>query len=299
VSALGEQFGVHPGHRAAHAKGVFLEGAFRPDPGVGALSVAPHLEGAEVGVTARFSNASGNPALPDNDRIDARGMAVKFHPPGGEETDIVGLSLPVFFARTVEQFLEFTRARRPDPETGQPDGAALGSFLGAHPEVGAALASIVPTLGPPRSYATLAYDSLHAFALLDREGERRWVRWRLEPEAGVEKLGEEEIDDAGPDYLAPELRVRLDAGPVRFALRAQLAGPEDPLDDPTLAWPADREWVEAGRIELTAITDPEAPERPVVFDPMNLCEGIEPSEDEILQIRSGAYSVSAARRTAS
>ncbi len=277
---------------------MFLEGTFTPDPGISALSVAPHLEGAAVPVTARFSNASGNPALPDNDRIDGRGMAVKFHAPGGEETDIVAVSTPVFFARTVEQFLEFTRARRPDPETGQPDGAALGAFLSAHPEVGTALQLIVPALGPPRSYATLAYNSLHAFALVDRDGERRWVRWRVEPEAGEEKLGEDEIEAAGPDYLGPELRARLDSGPVQFALRAQLAGPEDPLDDPTLAWPAEREWVEVGRIELTAITEPETPAGPIVFDPLNLPSGVEPSEDEILRIRSGAYSVSVARRTA-
>jgi catalase len=37
---------------------------------------------------------------------------------------MVGLSLPVFFARTPEDFLEFTRARKPDPETGKPEWAA-------------------------------------------------------------------------------------------------------------------------------------------------------------------------------
>ena len=38
-------------------------------------------------------------------------MAVKFYLPDGSTADIVGLSLPVFFVRNPEEFLEFTRAR--------------------------------------------------------------------------------------------------------------------------------------------------------------------------------------------
>ena len=43
------------------------------------------------------------------------GMAVKLYLDDGARTDMVALSLPVFFARTPEDFLEFTRARKPDP----------------------------------------------------------------------------------------------------------------------------------------------------------------------------------------
>jgi hypothetical protein len=47
------------------------------------------------------------------------------------------------------------------------------------------------------------------------------------------------------------------------------------------------------------IEDPETPESPLVFDPMRLTVGIEPSGDKILAARPGAYSVSIERRTAS
>jgi catalase len=43
---------------------------------------------------------------------------------------------------------------------------------------------------------------------------------------------------------------------------------------------------------------PEAPGDVHVFDPTNLCEGIEPSEDKVLQARPHAYSVSIERRLA-
>ena len=299
VDALGEIGGVHPGFRTLHAKGVFLEGTFEATPRAGELSRAAHLDGSTVPVLVRFSNGGGDPGRPDNARTDGRGMAIKLQPPGAEEHDIVAISIPVFFVRTPEEFLEFTRARKPDPETGYPDGEALGSFLGSHPDSAAALQSIVPALGPPRSYATCAYNALHAFGLLDGAGERAWVRWRLEPEARVDMLGEQEIEGAGADFLFPELRDRLASGPIAFALRAQLAGPEDPLDDPTKAWPAEREWADLGRIELTGTVEPETPGSPVVFDPMRLPGGIEPSEDPILYARPPAYSISIARRTAS
>jgi catalase len=45
------------------------------------------------------------------------------------------------------------------------------------------------------------------------------------------------------------------------------------------------------------IEDAEA-EGPIVFDPMRVCDGIEPSEDPILRFRPEAYSVSVARRSA-
>ena len=66
-------------------------------------------------------------------------MAVKLYLPGEEKTDIVSVTRPTFFVRTPEDFVELMEARRPDPETGQPDMERLGAFLGAHPESAAAI----------------------------------------------------------------------------------------------------------------------------------------------------------------
>lgn len=290
--------GPHAGYRSAHAKGILCEGSFSATERAGKLSRAAHLSGPELPATVRFSNGSGDPGTPDNARTDGRGMSVKVHLPDGDAVDSVTLSLPVFFARTPQGFLDFTRARRPDPETGQPDPERIGEVLAAHPETGAALQLILPALVPPASYATFAYNSLHAFCLVAPGGERSWVRLRWEPEAGESVLPEEEIDGAGPDYLQEELRERLGSETVGFRLIAILAADGDPLDDPTAAWPEERERVELGRLELTAVADPERPGEPIVFDPMNLTDGIEPSDDQILAVRSGAYSVSIERRSA-
>jgi catalase len=294
VDAINAISGRHEGHRAAHAKGTLCEGTFTPTPQAAELSSAAHFAGDPVRITARLSNGSGNPGAPDNERTEGRGLAIKFYLPDGGTTDIVSLTLPVFFVRDPEDFIEFVGARKPDPETGQPDMEKIGAFIGEHPETGAALQLILPSLVPPRSYATCQFNSIHAFRL-DRAD--RWVRYRIEPEAGVEALPEDEIDQATPDYLQEDIRARLDDGPVAFRLYARLGEDDDPIDDPTAAWPEEREKAELGRIELTGLdTTRERGDDVLVFDPTRVTDGIDLSPDPILRIRSHAYSVSVERR---
>jgi catalase len=299
VDAINDLSGRHAGHRAAHAKGTLCAGTFTAAPTAHDLTRAAHMRGDPVRVTVRFSNGSGDPGSPDGDRRDGRGMAIKFYlPDGGGTTDIVSITIPVFFVRTPEDFLGFTQARKPDPETGEIDMEKVGAFVAAHPETAAALQLILPTFVPPRSYATCAFNSLHAFQLVNGAGEGRWIRYRIEPEAGVATVPEEEIEGLPPDYLQDEIRERLEREPVRFRLLATVAEDGDPLDDPTAAWPEEREQVELGTIELTGLdTSREVGDDVLVFDPTRVTDGIEPSDDPILHARSGAYSVSVERRS--
>ncbi len=296
VDGLNALSGVHPGRRAAHAKGLVFTGSFAPTPEAADFCRAPHLQGDPVKTTVRLSNGGGDPEGLDADRRDGKGLAVKFHLADGEATDLVCISIPVFMVRTPEDFLEFLHARVPDPETGEIDMEKMGAFFGEHPETAAAVQLILPALTPPRSYATLSYNSLHAFRFLNASGEGRFGRYHWMPEAGDERLSDEEIEAADRDYLQQEIRERVVAGPVAFTLEVMLAGEGDPLDDPTVPWPEDRETVTLGRLEVTeAIEEPSD----LVNDPMNLCDGIEPSEDQILAARTHAYSVSIERRFAS
>jgi catalase len=78
-----------------------------------------------------------------------------------------------------------------------------------------------------------------------------------------------------------------------FRLVLQLAAEGDPTDDVTALWPADRPLVELGRLEVSTISPTSAAdERRLVFDPTNLTDGIDLSEDPILLARSSAYSIS-------
>jgi catalase len=291
--------GPHAGHRAVHAKGTFCKGTFTPTPEAAKLSRAAHLRGDPVEATIRFSNASGHPRTPDSDPLAGRGMAVKFHLPDGEATDIVAVPLVVFLARTTEDFLEMTRARIPDPDTGQPDPEKLGAYLAEHPETAAALQKGLPKLAPTTSFATSDYRALHAFCLVDADGGKHWGRYVWEPEEGPEYLTDDQRDAAGRDYLQEEIRERLANGIARFTLEFTLAQDGDPLDDPTAEWEGEREVVELGELEVISVVEnPETPQEPLVFDPMRLTDGIEPSDDQILAARPKAYAVSIERRTA-
>ena len=288
--------GPYEGHRAAHAKGVLCAGTFTAGPDAARLSTAAHLQGEPVRAHVRFSNGSGKPTTRDGTR-DERGMATKFYLPDGSTTDIVGITLPAFFVRNVEDFLEFTRARRPDPETGQPDMERLGAFFGAHPEVQTAVQHHL-SAPPPESYARLGYNSLHAFAFTAPDGERRFVRYHWEPELGRGSISEEEAAAAAPEYLADELRERLAKGSVGFRLEVAIAAEGDPTDDPTAVWPEDREVVELGRLEITGTADDRDRDGDVlVFDPTRVTDGNACSEDPILLARPGAYAVSVHRRS--
>jgi catalase len=296
VDAINDISGVHPGHRAAHARGTLLEGRFTATPDAARLTCAAHMQGDPVRATVRFSNGGGDPGSPDY-ATEGRGMAVKLYLPDGSRTDMVALTLPVFFARTPEDFLEFTLARKPDPETGQPDAEKLGAWFTAHPEAGPAIQAAV-TAPPPASYAACAYNGLHSFRWVNAEGEGRFVRFGWQPEADVETLTAEAARELGPTYLQDEIAARAEGDGAAFTLVVTLAGPDDPVDDPTAAWPDDREQVVAGRLELTGLDREREREGDVlVFDPTRVVDGIELSGDPILRFRRRAYAVSVERRS--
>src|ERR1044072_9846763 len=97
VDAMNKVFGVHPGFRANHAKGVVVEGSFKASPDAGKLTTSPLYSVKTLPVTVRFSDSGGVPTIPDGTgNANPHGMAIKFHLPDGGESDIVINSLKFF-----------------------------------------------------------------------------------------------------------------------------------------------------------------------------------------------------------
>src|SRR5207245_10406677 len=132
--------------------------------------------------------------------------------PNETTTDIVALSLPVFFARTPEDLLAFNQARRPDPTTGQPDVERVGAYLAEHPEAVPAVTAAI-THPIPASYAALVYHGIHAFGFVATDDTVRYGRYRWIPSADEAPLDDEQAAARPADYLRQELSDRLDAGP--------------------------------------------------------------------------------------
>ncbi len=126
-------FGLHPGLRPAHAKGVLLTGTFNPSFEAASLTRAPHASRESTPVTVRFSDSTGLPAIPDNDpSATPRGLAIRFHLAERVHTDIIAHSTDGFPTRTGQEFLEFLRAAAAsDPS--KPSPSPIEVFLGTHP----------------------------------------------------------------------------------------------------------------------------------------------------------------------
>src|SRR5215831_16812426 len=102
-------FGLHPGFRPAHAKGLMCSGTFTPSAEAAKLTRAPHANRPSTQVTVRYSDSTGLPNIPDNDpaRSGPRGIANRFHLGDHAHTDIIAHSTNGFPVRTGEEFVQF------------------------------------------------------------------------------------------------------------------------------------------------------------------------------------------------
>jgi catalase len=288
IDELNGVFGRHEGCRTLHAKGQVFTATFTATPEAARLTRAGHLQGAPVRATVRVSNGDGNPHRPDGTQ-DVRGLAVKFYLEDGTRTDLVAQTIARSNTRTADEFIEVVKAAERRPAS----LLRLPWFLVRHPKAVTALPAVVAGTKPPPSYATVRYYPLHAYRWVDADGGARHVRYTFVPEASDAPAG-----PRGPDYLQEEILERLARGPVRFRLQVQIAGPGDDVDDSTANWPADREVVTAGTLEITGL-DPERDKDGdvLVFDPCRVVDGIELTDDPMLRFRSRAYSASVERRS--
>ncbi|MGH9278045.1 MAG: catalase, partial [Acidimicrobiales bacterium] len=174
------------GTRPIHSPGITGTGWFEANPVARRYCDAEHFSGDPIPVIVRFSNGTGTHGEADSVAA-VRGMAVKFllgelttddhgvtH--GAVETDMIGMTLPVFFVRTFDRFSEFmlAAARVPVPHLSawqklrqavrletpprppNPGDAALNAFADCYPPVRLGLfAANAPCR--PLSYATATY----------------------------------------------------------------------------------------------------------------------------------------------
>lgn len=210
-------------------------------------------------------------------------------------TDIITHSTPYFPTRTGNGFLALLRALG--------DGS-IGEFLEQNPSAKRFVEAPKPN---PVSFASQEFWGVNAFVLVNADGKRKAIRYRIVPagDGGVETLVDEELKGKSATYLFDELEGRFadpdSSSKVSFKLLAQIAEAGDPTDDATELWPEDRQVVELGLIELESLVDEEksaAQQKRVIFDPIPRVEGVEASDDPLLEMRAAVYLVSGRGRRA-
>jgi catalase len=295
IQQFDSMFGLHPGFRPAHAKGALVTGVFTPSREAASLTRAPHMNRASTPVTARFSDSTGLPAIPDNDaNASPHGFALRFHLAEHVHTDIIGHTVDGFPTRTGAEFLEMLRAVAASGDASAPHPTPVERFLGSHP---AALAFVQAPKPAPASFATETYFGVTAVRFSNAQGASRYGRYRIVPEAGNQFLDEKAAAAKGPDYLFEELASRTAASAIRFQVNAQLANEGDVTDDATVHWPEDRAILRLGTIELTKfVAESAAEQRQIIFDPIPRVDGVDPSADPLFELRAAVYLISGRRR---
>jgi len=305
--------------RPVHTVGIGVSGWFDPSDIAPNYCIAEHFTQRRVDVTARFSNGNGM-VQPHDGWSDVRGFAVRFHLPDNKATDLIAMTLPVFFAPTPETFYDFALNAKqapckresgwqkildylslslpmPDPYPGQTERANEGAthFADktdwAKPSVLAA-----SNIGAPVSYARATYHAVHTFLVTGTDGMERHVRFAWQPVAGVLKTDPRKLPDN--EYLQDDIRKRLANAPDRFSLMMTIGEAGDPFNDSTRQWPLHRKRVMMGTLYLDKVAeDQEANGEKLSFNPCRLPDkGIRLSDDPVLIIRRDAYEFSRKRR---
>jgi catalase len=134
---------------------------------------------------------------------------------------------------------------------------------------------------------------------INKENNSRYGRYRIIPEAGNDFVKDTAVASKAPNYLFEEIEQRISKGPSRFHILVQLANEGDTVNDATIHWPEDRTQLELGTISLDAVAPHNAEEQQhIIFDPIPRVDGIEPSDDPLLELRAAIYLLSGRRRRA-
>ncbi|KAK4507195.1 hypothetical protein PRZ48_000930 [Zasmidium cellare] len=291
VKTLQGAFGTPPEYRPAHARGRLVKGVFTPTAEAASLSKAPHFNNTSTPIVVRFSSSTGIPNIPDTDaNANPRGMAIRFvlSNDGHNHTDIIAHSTKYFPMRTGEGFLSLLQAI---------GNGTVGAFLGENPSAAAFVQDPKPS---PVSFTTEKYFGVNAFKFISSEGKETFVRYRIVPEE-FSVLSDAELATKSESYLFDELPERLSKGPAALKLFVQIAEEGDVTDDATKLWPEDRKQVELGTIKLKEVEEQgqsKKEEQHIIYDPVPRVEGVESSDDPLLEMRAAVYLTSGRERRA-
>ena len=137
------------------------------------------------------------------------------------------------------------------------------------------------------------------YKFINAGGMSQYGRYRVRPDGSSEYLDTETTAKQAPNFLFDEIKEKLSKGLAKMRIAVQVAAKDDVVNDATVHWPKDRSEIEFGVIELMSILpNNDAEQRHIIFDPIPRVDGIEPSDDPLLETRAAVYLASGRRRRA-
>lgn len=291
--------------RVVHARGAGAFGNFRLFESAEDVTFAPVLTDTsrETPVFIRFSTVQGSRGSADTVR-DVRGFAVKFYTQEGN-WDIVGNNIPVFFIQDSIKFPDFIHAVKPEPHNEVPQAQSAHNnfwdFVYLHPEATHMFMWAMSDRAIPRSFRMMQGFGVNTFTLINKKGERHFVKFHFTPELGVHSfVWDEALKLAGqdPDFHRKDLAEAIENGAYpkwKFGIQTIPESQEHDFDfdilDATKIWPEDLVPVRyIGELELNRNVDEYFPQtEQVAFCTAHMVPGIGHSDDPLLQGRSFSY----------
>lgn len=287
--------------RAVHVKGWGASGYFQLTNSMRKYTKASLFQtpGTQVPVRTRFSLAVSTKGTPDTSR-NVRGFSTKFYLNNGV-FDLLCNHIPVFLVRDAIRFPESIEAFLPNPANNLVDPNRFWGFVARAPEATHFVTWLYSDAGTIKSLRRIHGYSVNTYVWRNASGARTYVKYHWVPSAGEQCIDAEEsgkLACQNPDLCGQDLYDAIAAGrPVEYQLCVQLMDPADaaklsfdPLDD-TKVWDEKvYPLVPVGRMVLNKNTmDYNEQVEKVAFSPANLLDGIELSNDKMLEGRSFIY----------
>lgn len=288
--------------RVAHARGAGAHGYFEVTHDITKYCGAKLFEeiGKRTPVFVRFSTATGEIGTADT-RREHRGFAIKFYTEEGN-WDLVGNSSPVFFLGDPMGFTSLLAVARRNPATNLRDPNALWDFVSYRPDTMHQVLFITSDRGIADGYRHIHGFGVHAFMLVNNEGETCYAKFTWRTNQGIRNLSSargEELAGVDPQYSARDLFTNIEEGNYpSWTFYIQIMTMDEAENwrmnpfDPTKVWPhKEFPLIEVGQLVLNRNVDNHFNEtEQAAFSPANLVPGIRPSPDRVLAARMFAYS---------
>jgi catalase len=256
--------------------------------------------GSQTPIFIRFSTVIHGTHSPETLR-DPRGFAIKFYTEAGN-WDLVGNNLKVFFIRDPIKFPDMVHAFKPDPVHNRQDMNRFFDFVSMSPEATHMVTWVFSPWGIPANYREMQGSGVNTYKLVSAEGRTVLCKFHFQPRQGVRNLTSqqaEEIQGRDFNHATGDLYDAIARGEFpQWDMFIQIMDdnehPEldwDPLDV-TKLWPEDQfPMRHVGHIELNRNpVDYHNEVEQVAFGTGVLVDGIDFSEDKLLQGRTFAYS---------
>lgn len=201
--------------RIFHANGSGFYGDFKLIKDLSQYTSSQFLSGInkkfKIGV--RFSNTISEHGTSEMLR-DNRGFSIRFF--GNNEIwDIVGLNTPIQWIDMIDDTMSFHDAMIKNPYNNIVDNNIKWNFINNTPSALHIMTMIFSDRGIPKGWQYMNGYGCNTTSLIDKNGNRHWVKFHLKPKQGIEWYTDEEaaqISFNEPDKMTKDMYSLIESG---------------------------------------------------------------------------------------